>query len=112
MCDNVIDYELFASNIEYLAQKIGVSKNKALIDSGAGKDFIVNMINKNQVPSLLKVVQLAQYFGVSVDYLLGYTPNEQSDGKTEKLLTFASKLTDEQLDAFIESYSRILEQLK
>lgn len=58
------------------------------------------------------LLKVAQYFGVSVDYLLGYTPNEQSDGKTEKLLTFASKLTDEQLDAFIDSYSRILEQLK
>lgn len=58
------------------------------------------------------LLKVAQYFNVSVDYLLGYTPNKQSDGKTEKLLTFASKLTDEQLDAFIESYSRILEQLK
>lgn len=58
------------------------------------------------------LLNLAQYFNVSVDYLLGYTPNEQSDGKTEKLLTFASKLTEEQLDTFIETYSRILEQLK
>lgn len=58
------------------------------------------------------LLKVAQYFNVSVDYLLGYTPNEQSDGKTEKLLTFASKLTEEQLDTFIETYSRILEQLK
>lgn len=58
------------------------------------------------------LLNLAKRFNVSVDYLLGYTPNEHSDGKTEKLLTFASKLTDEQLDTFIETYSRILEQLK
>lgn len=58
------------------------------------------------------LLNLAKRFNVSVDYLLGYTPNEQSDGKTEKLLTFASKLTEEQLDTFIETYSRILEQLK
>lgn len=64
------------------------------------------------VPTGDILLALARHFKVSVDYLLGYTPNEQSDGKTEKLLAFASRLTEDQLDTFIETYSRILEQLK
>jgi len=59
-----------------------------------------------------KIFTIAKYFNVSVDYLLGYTPSNQPNEKTEKLLAFASKHTDEQIDDFIETYSRTLEQLK
>ena len=55
------------------------------------------------------LLKVAQYFNVSVDYLLGYNPDKQSDGKTEKLLAFASKLTEDQIDALIEMSSKFLD---
>ncbi len=70
---------------------------------------VIDNMKKGSMPSVDKILTIAKYFNVSVDYLLGYTPKNQS---TEKLLAFASKLTDEQIDTFIETYSRILEQLK
>lgn len=83
MFDENIDFQLLASNIEKLAQQAGVSRNKALIESGVGKDFITNMINKHQVPSLLKAVQLAKYFNVSIDDLLGNDTKSNSIPKIE-----------------------------
>lgn len=46
--------------------------NKALTESGAGKDFIANM-KKGRIPSVQKFSALADYLDCSVDYLLGRT---------------------------------------
>lgn len=106
---NEINFSVLANNIEKLSAEKGLSKTKALTESGVGKDFIVNMINKNQVPSVIKIYQLAQYFGVSIDYLLGYTPKSEHDARTEKLINFASKLSEQQIDALIEMCSKLLD---
>ena len=109
MTDNNFDFKPFAANIERLSNAAGISKTKALIESGAGKDFITNMINKNQIPSISKVLQIAQYFNVSLDYLLGYSPEPQKDEKSEKLLALASVLTESQIDSLIEMSKKFLE---
>jgi len=54
----------------------GVSANKALIESNAGKDLITN-IRKNQCPTARKFADLANYLECSVDYLLGRTDNPE-----------------------------------
>lgn len=64
------------------------------------------------IPSGDILIKLAQYFGVSVDYLLGYTPDNERSPRIDKLMEFASRLTDEQLDGFIETYSKLLDSLK
>ena len=109
---NEINPIVIANNIEKLSTERGITKTKALIDSGVGKDFIVNMINKKQIPSFVKVFQIADYFGVSIDYLVGYTPENEENPRIQKLIEFASRLTDEQLDGFIETYSKLLDSLK
>lgn len=78
---NEINIEILVANIDSLAKKANVSRNKALIESGAGKDFVTNITQKGQIPSVTKIVQLAKYFGVSVDYLLGL--EEEKSGKSE-----------------------------
>ena len=55
------------------------------------------------------LIKLAQYFGVSIDYLLGYTPKSEHDARTEKLINFASKLSEQQIDALIEMCSKLLD---
>ncbi len=65
-----MDTERVIERIEHLANIKGVSKTKALTDSGAGKDFIAN-IKKGQTPSVSKLQKIADYFETSVDYLLG-----------------------------------------
>ena len=69
-----INVELLKSNVEKLVNQRGESKTKALTNSGVGKDFFSNL-NKGQIPSVEKIISLADYFGVSIDYLLGRTDN-------------------------------------
>lgn len=65
-----INYETFINNIGDLSKKYNMPRNKALIDSGVGKDFVTN-ISKGSAPSIDKIFKLADYFNVSIDYLLG-----------------------------------------
>lgn len=58
------------------------------------------------------LIKLARYFGVSIDYLLGYSPENEENPRLQKLIEFASRLTDEQLDGFIDSYSKLLDTIK
>ena len=65
-----INVGLLKSNIEELVNQRGESKTKVFINSGVGKDFFSNL-NKGQIPSVEKIISLAEYLDVSVDYLLG-----------------------------------------
>lgn len=62
--------ELLIDRIKELSQAKSISATKALQESGAGKDFIANL-KKGQAPSIEKIAIVADYFNVSVDYLLG-----------------------------------------
>lgn len=55
------------------------------------------------------LLKVAQHLDVSVDYLLGYTPKSEQDARTEKLINFASKLSEQQIDALIEMCSKLLD---
>lgn len=70
-------YEKLIQNIELLSAQKGIKKTNALIESGVGKNFLFN-INRGSDPSTEKIRQLAAYFNVSTDYLLGNTDNPQS----------------------------------
>jgi transcriptional regulator with XRE-family HTH domain len=66
----IMNFTSLIENVKELSRRRGISATRALIESGAGKDFIVNL-RKGQKPSVEKVRMIAVYFGVSVDYLLG-----------------------------------------
>lgn len=70
-----INKEKLISNIDNLADMKGISRTQALIESGVGKDFVSNMIRKNTDPSVSKVMKIAEYFNVTIDYLLGKDEN-------------------------------------
>lgn len=61
-----------AERIKQLCDKQGVSINKMLIESGAGARTYHNMV-AGSYPSTDKAEKIAEYFGCSVDYLLGRT---------------------------------------
>ena len=107
---NEINPIVIANNIEKLSAERGITKTKALIDSGVGKDFIVNMINKKQIPSFVKVFQIADYFGVSIDYesIEDYKIDDnykyEINFASPKYCLKASKLKDENdnLDVYLD----------
>ena len=65
-----LDLDLFVHNVKELCKTKGVSVNTAVTESGAGARIMDN-IKRGSVPSVEKVQQLAQYFGVTTSQLLG-----------------------------------------
>ncbi|MCL2775751.1 MAG: helix-turn-helix domain-containing protein [Oscillospiraceae bacterium] len=64
--------------IDILEQK-NASTHKMLIDCGYNTS-LVNDLKKGQMPSADKIAKIANYLGVSIDYLLG---NERKDDGSE-----------------------------
>ena len=73
-----------ADLITRLAKAKGVSVNGALIDSGAGM-ALVNNLKKGQVPSAYRLKLVADFFGVTVDYLLVDEESTGADSTLDKI---------------------------
>ena len=56
--------------ITTLCKKKGVSVNQMALEAGVNKSFVDNL-KKGSFPSADKLLLIARYFNVSVDYLLG-----------------------------------------
>ena len=70
-----MDKSLLKNRISELCTKRGIKMTTAFEQSGVGKNFMSNLKNSN--PSKKNLFLLAEYFGVSVEYLLGdETENE------------------------------------
>ena len=69
---------ILISSISTLCNQHDISINKMLQDVGLSKSLVDNL-KKGSMPSIDKITKIADYFGVTVDYLLGKT-----DVKTEK----------------------------
>ena len=92
-----MNIELLLQRLTDLAASRGESLNTVFLNSGVGKNFKSNLKNAN--PSLGKLTMLANYFGVSVDYLLGKTDEAAPAG--EKKTAPALPLTDAEKQIFI-----------
>lgn len=102
--------KILINKIEQLCQNNNITVNQMLLKCGLRKDVVNNMKKeKPSIPSVDKIQKIAQYFNVSVDYLLGYNPEPQKDEKSEKLLALASVLTENQVDSLIEMSKKFLE---
>lgn len=64
-----MDKQTLLKNIDFLCKQKGISRNTAFTESQVGKNFVSNMKKSN--PTMGKITMLANYFNVTVDYLLG-----------------------------------------
>lgn len=91
--------ELLIKRIELLCKERNISLTTAFLQSGVGKNFKSNMNTSN--PSMGKLTMLANYFNVTVNYLLGETDNpdtldKQLEGVEFALFGEVKELTEEQ----------------
>ena len=86
---------IFTDRVLGLIEERGISKNKLLGDIGVGKNSMVNWISRGNIPSAEVVNAIAEYFDVSVDYLLGNTQSPHED----------MEITDEERE-FLEIYKK------
>ena len=97
-------YKLLKDNVMKLIEERGLSVRKVERDLGFGYGTIAYW--DEHTPSVDKVEKVAKYFGVTVDYLLGY--DGFYDANLKKLVDAAIGLDDADLFALLV----VAEQLK
>lgn len=71
---------MFYDTFHKLCESKGVTDSRACLDMGFSRSYAAKMKNKKGAPSMDKLSTMANYFGVTVDYLLtGITENPTSD---------------------------------
>jgi len=83
----VLNAQETAELILKLCKERGISVNKAVLESGAGKSLIDRMKIGNE-PSAKKLKLIADYFGVSTDYLLTGKECIKEDTNMEEMIKF------------------------
>lgn len=87
----------FLENLLSLLRKKGISKNKMLTDLNLGKNSFVNWEKRGTIPGGDTLNKIAEYFNVSIDYLLGNeTTDRQLEGVEFALMSESEGLTEDQ----------------
>lgn len=102
---------LFYINYVALCNKIGKSPSAVAEELGFMRS-VVTRWSKGTIPRQATLQKVADYFGVSVEYLLGKekqpTKNGELAGVRKDLMDFADTLPDEK----IEKYLRLMKTLE
>lgn len=69
---NEFDSNKLIDTISFMCSKKNISANKMLLECNLNKSVLDNL-KKGSIPSVDKVMKIADYFKISVDYLLGRT---------------------------------------
>ena len=87
--------DVFVQNVKKYCALKGVKPTVACDESGAGKNLIGQLVNRDTVPSVERVQLLAQYLGVTTSDLLGEA-QKSSPSKTDRLLEVFGDLTEDE----------------
>ena len=85
---------MFYDTFHKLCESKGVTDSRACLDMGFSRSYAAKMKNKNGAPSMDKLSTMANYFGVTVDYLL----NAEKENPTSVAADGVDELDKEALD--------------
>ena len=98
---------MFLQRLNGLIASHGITKNRFLMELGLNRNAFNNWEYRGTVPSGDTLAKIADYFGVTVDYLLGRT-----DEKIEILKPTQEKETTTAKDGgLLEEFGRIFDTL-
>jgi len=66
-----------AFHIKSLCKERKITVKKLLSDCGIRNSLISDMVSRDWTPSVKIIINIAEYFGVSIDYLVGRTENPE-----------------------------------
>ena len=78
----MLNRDIFSERLKQLKKNMDVSSVNLAKSLGIQKQSVSTWENKKTIPSTDKLVELADYFNVSIDYLAGRTDNPDIN-KTE-----------------------------
>lgn len=105
--------DVFVQNVKKYCALKGVKPTVACDESGAGKNLIGQLVNRDTVPSVERVQLLAQYLGVTTSDLLGEAQKSSPPSEEDMLLAGYDALSarnreklEEYLDLLLSSQDR------
>lgn len=101
----------FISQIETLLKENGISKKKMLADLGLSINSFTNWSKRGTIPSAKVLDEIANYFGVSVDYLLEKSSDTNSP-EDARLISLIKTLTAEEKSALENFINYLLKKRK
>lgn len=91
---------MFIETLKGLMSEKKVTTNKMLTDLGLGKNSMINWTKRGTIPNGETLQKLADYFNVSVDYLIGKEKKLPISGELSEewslFIQYLSKMTAEQ----------------
>lgn len=94
---------MFFDKFSALCQKMGVSKSKAAESIGLNRTVVIKWKN-GSVPSGATITKLAEYFGVSADYLLDNSNLSPETQKTPALNKKDERDIKKKMDEMLEMF--------
>lgn len=101
----------FISQIETLLKENGISKKKMLADLGLSINSFTNWSKRGTIPSAKVLDEIANYFGVSVDYLLEKSSDTNSP-EDARLISLMKTLTAEEKSALENFINYLIKKRK
>ena len=93
------DYNsVFSSRLRSLLEEKNISKQKLADEIGVSRQAISQYCDGSTVPNADKLLKIAEYFNVSLDYLVGKT-EAKTDNKDVQFICDYTGLTDEAVNA-------------
>lgn len=111
---SIIDYSIFRARLNALISRKSRGRVQVCEDTGIATATLSRYINGERTPDLEYVFRLAQYFHVSMDYLIGLDTNEASslspeDKELLKAYEMASSDDKEVVDVVLRKYREKLD---
>lgn len=72
-----MDNGIMTERIKFLCKKNKVTAKKMLEDTKINRSFLYDVGKREAKPTVEKIEKIADYFNVSVDYILGRTDNTE-----------------------------------
>lgn len=92
----------FGDVLRKLLDVRGLSQKQLAEDLNISPGAIGNYVRNNREPDYRTLMSIAEYFGVTTDFLLDFHAEPDQDRRDRLLLQVFHRMTDEQKDLFIE----------
>lgn len=104
----------FIETVSVLLNEKGISINKMLCDLNLGKGTFATWKKRGTIPKGDILQKIADYFDVSVDYLLGKAPEQSNDLSEDEreLLGLLRQLSDDDLTTALKLVKLMAEKHK
>lgn len=92
----------FGDILRKLIEDRGITQKKLAACLNIAPSTLGNYIQNSREPDYETLKRIAEYFNVTVDYLIGYPDPNAHNRKEEELLYIFRSLSDEQQDLYLE----------